>query len=198
MKNYFLILMSLSSFLSYSQIDSTKTLAISINGNYPIAFGSTFLNKGFKATSGFGIEMQGNTKHYLFGIGFRRNNYKIVNTSLIGDFDKANDNNPYFFGGYRFYIKNTKCYLENKVGYGFNMMYHKSALSEYKLTGNSFFIGSKINYKYTPDINFFLGSEFCRNTYNIKIIGPYEKFYSRANQFIPSIGLKLLLGTSTK
>jgi hypothetical protein len=181
-----------------SQKDSTKTFAISIEGNYSKTLGDNFLRNAYKPYVGYALEAQVNTKKILFGIGYKNNNYQVTNQNIVGDFQTAYLSVNYLFGGYRNYIKNKKLYLEHRLGFGMNTLKNYSILSKYKITGKSAFIGSKINYNFNPKLNFYLGLEFNSSKYDVSVDEPFKDFYTKACQIEPKIGIKFLMGTKTK
>lgn len=198
MKKLFSIIVLVLSIKTIAQIDSTKTFALSIEGNYPKSLGDNFLNKGYKPNNGFALEAQVNTKKIFFGVGYKKVNYVVINNLIIGDFKSAELQVNYLFGGYRHYIKNKKLFLEHRLGLGLNTLCSFSNLSKYKITGKSAFIGSKINYNFISKLNFYLGLDFYSSKYDVSVAAPYKNFYTKTYQIEPKIGIKFLMGTKTK
>jgi hypothetical protein len=85
-------------------------------------------------------------------------------------------------------------YFESRLGFGNATIYNKSELSEYKITGNDFFIGTKFNYFLNDVLTAFFGLEYNHTKYDVILDGPYQKFYSVSNQLIPALGIKFSFG----
>lgn len=182
-----------------AQTNSVKIFALSIDANYPIATGNNFFSKGYKSSLGFGAELQFSPrKHFFMGIGIQKPNLEIKNKDLIGDFSSSDGVNNYFFIGYRHFIPSQKIYFEHKFAVGEITIRNFSSISNYNITGKDIVIGSKINYDFRPNCNFYLGIESRFSNYDVTIDGPYASFYKKSLQVVPSLGIKLLFGKTAK
>jgi hypothetical protein len=179
---------------TYAQKMPVNKFSISVDGNYPIAFGNNFLTKAYKNEPGFDIEVQYSFKKFFFGTGFQKSYVKICDTQWIGDFDKSDGFYIYSFGGYRQKLKPQKLYLEHKIGIGYKEIINQSDIGNYSISGYSLLLGSKINYCLNSQFNIFSGLDFNYSYYDVILTGPFKDFYSNSYQITPTIGVKYLFG----
>ncbi len=183
---------------SFPQFDSKIRFSLSIDGVYSTPFGNNFLNKCYKPNFGHAFETQINFQKIFFGIGSKTSNYSIVNKEIIGNFKNADLEVGYLFIGYRHYLKNKKFFFEDRIGYGNNVLINYSSISNYSISGNSFFLGTKANYSLHPKFNFYLGFELITENYDTITEELFKNFYQKSYQFEPKFGFKYLWGKTTK
>ena len=179
--------------VSQAQDKTFHLISLTANLNYPIALGDNFLSKGYSNNAGFDIALQINaTKHLFFGIMGKDTNEAISNKELIGDFGASKSTSQYFYVGYRHNLKFQKLYLEHFIGFGSKEITNSKGLAAYIIKGDkSYLVGSRCNYKIGQEIDVYAGFDFNYTIYPIKLVGPYQKFYSESYQISPIFGLKL-------
>ena len=196
MKNISIAVLLLSITFSYSQDEGFKFASVIGNFNYPVAVGNNFLNKGYSNAFGYDLSLQLNpTRHFFFGLKYRKSNEKIIDADLIGYFSNSSSNGVYYYIGYRHNLIIKKLYLEHFIGYGNKDITNKSLLSDYVIrSDNSYLIGSRFNYAFTSDFSAFFSIDYNYTNYKIDLSGPYRDFYTVSKQFTPAIGLKVSFG----
>ena len=179
--------------LSNAQETQFNLISLTANLNYPIALGDNFLSKAYTNNAGFDIALQINaTKHLFFGIMGKDTNEAISNKELIGDFGASKSTSQYFYVGYRHNLRYQKLYLEHFIGFGNKEITNTEGLAAYNIKGDkSYLVGSRCNYKIGQEIDVYAGFDFNYTMYPIKLVGPYQKFYSESYQISPIFGLKL-------
>lgn len=196
MKKIILILNLLFLFNANAQETSLKRFSLSFSPNFPISLGNNFLHKGYSTGLGFDSEIQLNVRrNILIGINYQQHYFSSIDADVIGDFSRAYSNSSHLFAGYRNFLKKDKMYFESRIGFGNTTIYNKSDLSNYKITGNDFFIGTKFNYFLNDVMTAFFGLEYNHNKYDVVLGGPYQKFYSVSNQLIPALGINFSFGS---
>lgn len=198
MKNIFILIFLFIATKSHSQTDFTNRFSLSIESVYSKPFGDNFFNKCYKPNFGRGVEAQVNFSHLFIGVGYKNSSYSIMNKEFIGDFSNANLEVNYLFIGYRHYLKNKKIYFEDRIGFGSNVLTSYSLLSKYIITGNSYFLGSKANYNFNPNLNFYFGIDMISTNYKTEAEEAFKEFYQQSYQFEPKLGLKFSFGSKTK
>jgi hypothetical protein len=198
MKTSKIIIILLFSIQCFAQNDTIKGFSFSGGFNYNIAFGNTFLNKGYKDQTGLNFEYQFTFRKFFTGVRIDYFYGGISNYSLIGNFDKVKGSSFYPFVGYRQKIPIQKIYLEHRLGFGFKEMNNYSYYGNYKISGTFGMIGTRINYQISPNFNFYTGLDLNYTDYQVELNGPYRSFYRNGYQFTPSLGLKFLFGRKIK
>ncbi len=194
MKNLLLFSLFFFGHLVYSQNDSIKKLMISINFRTPIAFGNNFLNKSYESVTGFGITGQYHLKKMYFGINFNKGHMSVSDTKYLGNFTEASFETIEYFIGIRQKLPYKNWNLEHQIGIGHTTIENYSPISNYKIYGNSYIIGSRIYRKFSKRMAVFGSLDFCYTNYNVDISGPYANFYKNSYQIIPAIGIKHFFG----
>lgn len=197
MKKITLILGLLFLFNAKAQENVLRRFSLSFAPNLPISLGDNFLQKGYTNAFGFDSEIQLNVRrNFLIGANFQQHYFSNIDADIIGNFSSAYNNSSHLFVGYRNFLKKDQMYFESRIGFGNTTIYNKSELSEYKITGNDFFIGTKFNYFLNDVLTAFFGLEYNHAKYDVILDGPYQKFYSVSSQLIPALGIKFSFGRS--
>ena len=195
MKKILFILGLLFIFNAKAQETPLRRYSLSFAPNLPISLGDNFLNKGYSNAIGFDSELQLNVRrNILIGINFQQHYFSKVDAEIIGDFSSAYSNSFHGFAGYRNFLNKDKMYFESRLGFGSTRIKNNSPLSNYDITGNDFFIGTKFNYFLNDSFSAFFGLEYNHTKYDVILEGPYQNFYSVSDQLIPTLGIKLSFG----
>lgn len=132
---------------SLGQEIKIKRFSIATNVNYSFASGDNFLNKAYG--DGVGVDIEGLFnihKNFFIGIKFQENDIKLTSPEYIGNFYNPKISSYYVLIGYRNFVKSNKIYFEHKIGFGDKKVTNTSDISSYSIVGNSFEIGSRINF----------------------------------------------------
>jgi hypothetical protein len=195
MKKTLFILGLLFIFNAKAQETALRRFSLSFAPNLPISLGDNFLHKGYSNAIGFDSEIQLNVRrNLLIGMNFQQHYFSSINSEIIGDFSSAYSNSFHGFAGYRNFLKNNKMYFESRLGFGSVRIKNYSALSNYDITGNDYFIGTKFNYSLNDVFTAFIGLEYNHTKYDVILEGPYQNFYSVSDQLVPTLGIKLSFG----
>jgi len=81
--------------------------------------------------------------------------------------------------------------LEHRFGFGSRKMENQSQLSNYKIDGESYLIGSKFIYFLIPEISLCAGLDLTITNYSTILNGPYKDFYSKSYQIAPTLGIQI-------
>ncbi len=184
---------------SLGQEIKIKRFSIATNVNYSFASGDNFLNKAYG--DGVGVDIEGLFnihKNFFIGIKFQENDIKLTSPEYIGNFYNPKISSYYVLIGYRNFVKSNKIYFEHKIGFGDKKVTNTSDISSYSIVGNSFEIGSRINFGLKYQINFYFGIDANFTKYDVKVVEKYKPFYNRSTQFLPVLGFKLQLGKAIK
>jgi hypothetical protein len=191
MKKTTLIISLLLGFFSFSQNKKTNNFSISISTNYPISIGNNFLNKAYDDRIGLGLEAQYLINKIFFGVNYKYGNEAISNPNLMGGIKSSNNNQTYYFIGYKQKLTSNKMFLEHRIGAGDKSINNKTNINDYQITGKSWILGSKFNYLIDKNLCVFGSLEYHFSSYNVNIDGPYHDFYTKSHQIIPAVGIKI-------
>jgi len=181
-----------------AQADSIKRFSVGVEFNYPKAIGDNFLSKGYTPNVGFGIEFQYNFGSFFLGLNYRGSSFSNIDRDLIGNFNNATIKSNSFFAGYRHFLRSNKMYFEHRIGSGDNEINHVATTKNYLITGQFYYVGTKVNYINAKALHFCAGVDLLYHSNDVQTVEQYRLFYTIGYQIVPYLSAKLLFGKSLK
>lgn len=194
MKNLIFILLFTISAMN-GQTDSDKKFALSTGYTTNLAMGDNFINKAYGTFSGYNIEFSAVViKDFSAGLQFTKSKSKVIDKSLFGDFDSGKSFKLIPFIAYRQKLGLEKFIFQHKIGFGITEIANESPFGKYKVTGSTFLVGTKVNYKLYHFLHLYLSTDFAYSKFKVDIQGPYKNFYQKGIEILPSVGLSYQFG----
>lgn len=172
-----------------------KVFTADLYAQFAIPSGDNFIGNGLSSGTGFGLRLQ----YYLHkgiyaGGALTQDFFKVDDTAVIGEFNRATKFNAYLFAGYD-YSLNEYWNITADLGYGYSQNKNRQSTfqggGKFRDSGNVFRISTSLEYTLSSGIGVYVSPSYETVAYDIEASAQSGDIFEKGNYFNVALGIRL-------